>query len=102
MKTINRGVTSTHTFSMPYIEEDITRVAVYYKQNGRLVIKKVWTSEKGDTEPITVNDETIIVKMYPYESLRFMPRSTVKVQIQVFGMNGDVVKSNVMTAVTDE
>jgi hypothetical protein len=86
---------------MPYIESDIAKVVVYYRQNGKILLRRVWTSEKGDTEPITVNDKAIVVKISARESRRFMETSTVKVRIQVMGANGDVVKSNTMTAVTD-
>ncbi len=101
MNIINRGVTSTHTFSIPYEKSAISEVIVYYVQGGVRKVTKAWAKDK-ENDGLTVEDGKITVHMFNRESLRFVNNSTVKIQIRIKDNSGRIVKSDVITRKTDE
>lgn len=101
MKKILRGVTSYHDFNHPYPVTMLGEIRVIYRQNGRTVLIKDWKKDRPGSG-IKASDGRVTVRINEAESLKFMDSATVKIQIQIRDVEGEIIKSDIMTAVTDE
>lgn len=96
-RIIDRGATDIQVFTLP---GDITGgtvdyIMLYYKQNGQIALKKKIKAED-------IGSGSMTVRLSPRETIMFMGRSNVAVQMQAFFKDGTVRKSNLMTRYVDD
>ena len=94
---MRRGTTPTHVF---HTDIDLTGaevIYVTYQQCGKTVLEK-------EIRDITVEADSLSVKLTQAETLRFRqnPEATVKIQIRARWADGDAVASNVIQTTTKE
>lgn len=95
MAIIPKGCTAVNTFSFPYTESETDVLFVTYQQNKKTVIEK----EKAD---VVFQDGKINIYLSQEDTLALNNGSQVKIQIRAKLTDNSVVKSQVITAATDE
>lgn len=83
-----RGTTPTHIFNLPFVASTITKLRVTYKQKGEKVLEKTETD-------CTIAEDTVKIKLTQEESLKFVARENVEVQLRAKYENGEVLSHTV-------
>lgn len=90
---MRQGTTPTHTFTTDFDCSGAELIYITYCQNNETVL------EIDNTEGrITVDAESISVKLTQEETLLFSPDRNVMIQIRVKMPGGDALASNLMAA----
>lgn len=90
-----RGCTPIHRFSVPYEADEIEVMYITYEQNGVAVLEKT-------KEDCTFEDGWALLQLTQEETLKFEPRTKVKIQIRLKRTDGEAEKSNILSATPDE
>lgn len=92
---MRQGTTPTHTFTLPFNTEVISKVRVLYAQNGKLKIVK--------TEADAVMDgNTVSVKLTQEDTFLLRTSFTTDIQLRALTQNRDSLVSKIFTVNTEE
>ena len=94
-----RGTTPTHTFECDVDLSDAEIIFITYKQSTGHGSEN--TLEKT-IEDITVNGETLVVKLTQKETLLLSSVADVRIQIRAGFADGSRIASNIIRAPVDE
>lgn len=71
-----RGTTPTHTFSLSFDANQITKLNIAYAQNNNIVLEKT-------LEDCTVDGNNLIVRLNEEDTLAFKTKGNVQIQLRV-------------------
>ena len=86
---MRRGTTPTHIFTLPFGEEMIQTIKVYYAQGGEVVLAK-------DKESCLFEGNSVMVSLSQEETLLFDENVWVEIQIRVLTLGGQALASDIM------
>ena len=90
-----RGTTPTHYFRLPFGEEMIQSIEIYYKQGFREVLTKT-------KQDCSFDGKTVTLRLSQEDTLGFKEGELVKIQVRILTPAGDSIASNIMKATVDE
>ena len=90
-----QGSTPRHTFKLPFSPDQIRKMTIAYEQFGIIVVKKT----EADIEK---EENAVSVKLTQEETLRFRERHSVKVQLKILTITGDLLPSKVFQVSVEE
>ena len=79
------GETITHEFTIPFADDEISKVIVTYKQNNKIILTKPISS---GFEQVTQAKTKITVLLSQQESLLFSDKDDYFIQLNVFTNEG--------------
>lgn len=85
------GTTPTHTFTLPFEAENISKALIVYAQSDREVLRKI----RSDCH---MEGNTLSVKLTQKETFRFNYNKKVQIQVRVLTTAGKALTSNIITA----
>lgn len=85
------GETVSHTFIIPFIADELSKVVVTYKQNDHVIITKQITS---GFEPYQTVKTQVVVPFTQSESLLFEDNKFYSIQLNVITVSGARATSN--------
>ena len=85
------GETVTHTFTIPFLFSEVSKVIITYKQNDHIILTKAITSDFADSSEST---SSVIVTLTQEESLLFEENKDFRIQLNVFTKSGARVTSD--------
>ena len=80
-----RGTTPIHYYEIPYSAEDVQKVSISYRQNGKNIIVK--------REECKISDGAIAVQLSQEDTLKFQEGIAIS-QIKILISTGEVLRSS--------
>lgn len=89
------GTTPKHNFILPCGVNEIQKVEITYKQNGKVILQK-------HTEDCTLQDNVVGLKLTQEDTLAFDDKCNVKIRMRAKTISGDVIGSDAISVSCDE
>lgn len=86
---MRRGATPTHTFTLPFSTDEVSKVRVVYSQDNRPIVVK-------EMEDCAFEGNDVVVELTQEDTLKFDSSKFVDIQLRVLTLAEDSLVSDII------